>query len=646
MAEPVARRADVTSGTDNVSIYEQLKGEMDFGFDRDLDEIYAKHKEERDKRMRNDFEQQFVHVNFDEHAEHLVKDPYIPDTPREAVDEDIDVLVLGGGWVGLLTAARLKEHGITNLRIVDGAGDFGGTWYWNRYPGAQCDVQSYIYLPLLEETGYVPKERYSYAPEIKEHAQRIGKHFDLYKDTLFHTWITEVRWNEDASRWVVKTSQGDTLRARFVTLGSGSASRPRLPGIPGIDKFKGHSFHTSRWDYDYTGGGPNGELTKLADKRVAVIGTGASAIQAIPHVGASAKATFVFQRTPSSVNPRRNETTPKEWVESLTPGWQARVMRDFERVEWGQAPQESILLRESMVKVQEFVDKIKSHVDVSSLTREEKMEIAELADLMTMADVRTHVDQIVTRKENADLLKPWYGFFCKRPTFTDNYLPTFNRPNVTLVDVSSTQGVERITEKGLVANGFEYEVDGIIYASGFEITSDFKHRIGIPIYGIDGQSIYDHWSEGYRTMDGIMCHGFPNLFVLGGLFTQSLSFNYTTPIDSQARHTAYIIDTLKQHGIKAVQPSREAEDAFIEEQLRPSRNPFAMRFGGQPDSCTPGYYNQEGKPADERRDTRRETYVHGSAAYWKKLEKWRNDGQLEGLEVSFEEKESNGSITR
>ena len=620
-------------GADNMSIYEQLKDEMDFGFDRDLEQIYAKHEEERDKRIRKDYDQQFVHVDFDAHAEHLVTDPYLSAAPRDAVDEDIDVLVLGGGWVGLLTAARLKERGITNIRIVDGAGDFGGTWYWNRYPGAQCDVQSYIYLPLLEETGYIPKERYSYAPEIKAHAQRIGKHFDLYPNTLFHTWITEMRWDEDASHWVVTTDRGDTFRARFVTMGTGSASRPRLPGIPGIDTFKGHTFHTSRWDYDYTGGGPEGGLTKLADKRVAVIGTGASGIQAIPHVGASAKETFVFQRTPSSVNPRGNEATPKAWAESLTPGWQARLMRDFERVEWGQPPQESILLRESMVKIKDNVDKVKSHVDMSALTRAQKMEVAELGDLMTMAGVRDYVDEVVTRKEHAELLKPWYGFFCKRPTFSDDYLPTFNRPNVTLVDVSSTQGVERITEKGLVANGIEYEVDCIIYASGFEITSDFKHRIGIPIYGVNGQSIYDRWRDGYRTLHGMMTQGFPNLFVLGGLFTQTLSFNYSTPLDSQARHAAYIIDTLNQRDAKTVQPSQDAVDAFVEEQLKPARNPFAMRFGGQPESCTPGYYNQEGRPTDERRDIRLEGYAHGSAVYWKKLEDWRNAGQLEGLEV-------------
>ena len=621
-------------GADDMSIYEQLKDKLDFGLDLDLEEIQAKYKDERDKRIRKDYDQQFVHVDFNEHAEYLVTDPHTRVTPRDAVDEDVEVLILGGGWVGLLTAARLKERGVTNIRIVEGAGDFGGTWYWNRYPGAQCDVMSYIYLPLLEETGYIPKERFSYAPEIFEHAQRIGKHFDLYRNALFHTWLTDMRWDEAASHWVVTTSRGDTIRAQFVSFGTGSASRPRLPGIPGIDEFKGHRFHTSRWDYDYTGGGPDGGLTKLADKRVAVIGTGASAIQVIPHVGESAKEMFVFQRTPSTVSPRGNGPTPEAWARSLQPGWQGRLLRDFDSITAGNPPTEEILMAAGgLGRTREFIDKMISQLDVSEMTIEQQAEVAALADHVMMANIRKRVDRYVTREEHAELLKPWYPFWCKRPTFADNYLPTFNRSNVTLVDVSSTQGVERITEKGVVANGIEYEVDCIIYASGFEITSDFEQRIGVPIYGIDGQSIYEHWSDGYRTMHGIMAHGFPNLFVLGGLFSQTLSYNYCTPLDSQARHVAYIVDELNKRHAKAAHPSEEAEAAFIEEQLEPVFNPFAVQFGGSPESCTPGYYNQEGKPTDERRDNRLEGYVHGSGAYWKKLEGWRNAGQLEGLEV-------------
>ncbi|MGA9276231.1 flavin-containing monooxygenase [Ilumatobacter sp.] len=614
-----------------MSLYEQLKDQIDFGFDPD--DLAAKYAEERNKRVRTDFDQQFVRVGPNARSESFVADPYTPLTPRDAVDENVEVIVLGGGWVGLLAAARLKEAGHTNIRIIEGAGDFGGTWYWNRYPGAQCDVQSYVYLPLLEETGYVPKERYSYAPEIYEHAQRIGKHFDLYEDALFHTWITDMRWDEAAAHWTVATNRGDTIRAQFATIGTGPAARPRLPGIPGLDDFTGHTFHTSRWDYDYTGGDTTGGLTKLADKRVAVIGTGATGIQVVPHVGEWAKETYVFQRTPSTVSPRGNESTPEWFTESMPSDWQSQLLRDFDQMSAGNAPREKILEGESLFRIRAYLDQIRSHVDMSTFDIGQMKELADLADYMCMTDVRARVDEIVTDKDDAELLKPWYGFFCKRPTFSDNYLPTFNCPNVTLVDVSSTKGVERITEKGLVANGVEYEVDCIIYASGFEITSDFKQRMTVPIHGIGGEPLVDHWDDGYRTMHGIMSHGFPNLFVLGGLFSQTLSPNYCSPLDGQARHVAYIVDTVGKRGNRAIQPSAEAEEAFVHEQLEPGYNPLAVVLGGAPETCTPGYYNQEGRPAGERRDNRLEGYVHGSAAYWSKLEGWREDDELDGLEV-------------
>ena len=238
-------------------------------------------------------------------------------------------VIVGGGFGGLLAAARLQKVGITNIRIIEKAGDFGGTWYWNRYPGAQCDIESYVYLPLLEETGYIPKEKYSFAPEIFAHAQRIGKHFNLYERACFQTQIKEARWDDEERRWTVKTDRGDVFKARFVIMSSGPLNRPKLPAIPGIEKFKGHTFHTSRWDYDYTGGDTTGGLHKLADKRVGIIGTGATAIQSVSHLGQHAKQLYVFQRTPSSVDERGNKPTDPEWVKTLTPGWQAYRNNNF-----------------------------------------------------------------------------------------------------------------------------------------------------------------------------------------------------------------------------------------------------------------------------------------------------------------------------
>src|SRR5499427_7725769 len=290
--------------------------------------LREKYRLERDKRLRPDANAQWVEVKGD--FRHYIDDPYVePGFTRAPLTDEVDALVIGGGFGGLLAAARLREAGVERIRILEKGGDFGGTWYWNRYPGAQCDIESYVYLPLLEETGYIPKEKYSFAPEIFEHAQRIGKHFNLYEKACFQTQIKEARWNEETQRWTVATDQGDVFQARFVIMSSGPLNRPKLPGLPGIEKFKGHTFHTSRWDYNYTGGDTTGGLHKLHDKRVGIIGTGATAIQCVSHLGEHAKQLYVFQRTPSSVDERGQKPTDQEWVKTLKPGWQTRRNYNF-----------------------------------------------------------------------------------------------------------------------------------------------------------------------------------------------------------------------------------------------------------------------------------------------------------------------------
>src|SRR5579885_3829784 len=267
------------------------------GLDFDPDALRARYREERDKRIRPDGTDQYVEVKGD--FSRYIDDPYVePGFTRAPLNDAVEVLIIGGGFGGLLAGARLRQAGVQDIRVVEKGGDFGGTWYWNRYPGAQCDIESYIYLPLLEETGYIPKEKYSYAPEILEHARRIGRKFDLYRNALFQTQIKEIRWSQEQARWIVTTDRADRISARFVVMSNGPLNRPKLPGVPGIDRFKGHSFHTSRWDYAYTGGDSEGNLTKLADKRVGIIGTGATAIQSVPHLGRWAKHLYVFQRTP------------------------------------------------------------------------------------------------------------------------------------------------------------------------------------------------------------------------------------------------------------------------------------------------------------------------------------------------------------
>ncbi len=605
------------AATDNPLSREKL------GFDPDA--LAKRYALEREKRVRPDAEAQFVQLSHDSPFanKYLEEDPYCEPETRSPLKDKREVIVIGGGWVGMLTAARLIQAGVRDVRIVESGGDFGGTWYWNRYPGAQCDIESYSYLPLLEETGYVPKLRFSYASEIYEHAQRIGQHFNLYKDAVFQTWVTELRWLEDEAMWLVSTNRGDEMRARHVCLGTGPANRPRLPGIPGVESFKGHSFHTCRWDDDYTGGGPEGNLTGLKDKNVAIIGTGATAVQCVPALGKSAKQLYVFQRTPSSVDLRNNAETDPEWAKNLKPGWQKERQKKFGEAFLG-GPIDPAFVDDGWTRLTRNLKAMASQVEGKAPG------LVQMADFKTMEDIRGLVDDAVKDPEVAEKLKAYYNQFCKRPTFNDYYLDTFNRTNVELVDVSATQGVEAITESAIVANGKEYPVDCIVYASGFEITSSYERRLGIPVFGIEGQSIYDHWQDGMRTMHGLMVSGFPNLFLCGGGFVFQLGANYAHGIDVQAGHVAYTISELASRGIKSANVSNEAEERWIADQLETKGSGFVL--GGSPDTCTPGYYNQEGT-TKRYRNVRRETYSKGVGAYMKLLREWREDGGLNGLEL-------------
>src|SRR5258706_426818 len=296
------------------------------GFDPEA--LREKYRQERDKRLRADANDQYVEVKGD--FAHYVDDPYVkPGFARAPLFDEAEVVVIGGGFGGLLAGARLRGGGVGDLRIIERGGDFGGTWYWNRYPRAVCGVEAYIYPPPLEEIGYGPKEKYTRAPEILAHSAAIGRKYDLYRGALFQTEVTEMRWDDEAARWIVSTNRGDRLKARFVAMSNGPLNRPKLPGIRGIESFKGHSFHTSRWDYGYTGGGPDGGLTGLCGNRVGIIGTGATAVQCVPHLGEAAEHLYVFQRTPSSIDVRANRDTDPEWANSLRAGWHKQRMDNF-----------------------------------------------------------------------------------------------------------------------------------------------------------------------------------------------------------------------------------------------------------------------------------------------------------------------------
>ena len=584
--------------------------------------LRARYDLERERRLRADGNAQYREITGE--FAHYLDDPYVaPGFTREAIVRDVDVLVVGGGFGGLLAAARLRAAGYDDLCIIEKAGDFGGTWYWNRYPGAACDTESYIYLPLLEETGYMPVSKYARAPEILAHSQRIGRHFDLYRSALFQTVITGMRWHADDARWHVDTSRHDVLRARFVVLAGGPLNRPKLPGIPGVESFQGHSFHTSRWDYAYTGGDAAGGLTGLRDKRVGIIGTGATAVQCVPHLGAGAKELFVFQRTPSSVDVRNDRPTDAQWVQGLQPGWQRQRMDNFSTVISGGRFEEDLvndgwtdLITTILLAARGKTLPGQAMADTEALIQQ--------ADYQKMERVRARVDAVVKDRATAEALKPWYNQFCKRPCFHDQYLDTFNRPNVHLVDTQG-QGVERITERGVVVAGREFPLDCLIYGTGFEVGTDFTRRLGFEVWGRDGLALTDKWKHGAQTFHGLTTRGFPNLFVMT---TQQSgqSANFQHMLDEQSHHIAYILGEVKARGLRTLEASAEAEADWVATIVKyaQARQPYL-------NECTPGYYNNEGRP--DERTARNSQFWRGPMVFIRLLDAWRKDGNLPGLEV-------------
>jgi cyclohexanone monooxygenase len=605
-------------------------GPTDTSDDIDIPALREKYLHERDKRLRPEGSKQYLELE-GEFAKFYEVDPYTPVSSRDPIADDVEVAVLGGGIAGLLAGAYLKKGGVADVRVIEMGGDFGGVWYWNRFPGIQCDNDAYCYIPLLEELDYVPTKKYADGAEIYAHCRNIGKHFGLYDGAIFSTQVSEVRWDESIKRWRLSTNRGDDIRARFVVMTQGSFNRPKLPGIPGIRGFKGHQFHSARWDYEYTGGDANGGLHKLHNKRVALVGTGATGVQLVPHLGRDAQHLYVFQRTPSSVDVRGNKPTDPQWAASLQPGWQEERKRNFHR--W--SPQGEGVVFDEPDMVCDFWTEIGRNLtariaameDPASLSIEQIIAMREEEDYKVMERLRRHVEAVVDDPDTAEALKPYYRFLCKRPCSNDEYLPTFNRPNVTLVDVSECKGVERVTEKGLVANGVEYEVDCIIWASGFEITTEISRRYAIDVIeGRDGLSLFDHWRDGYKSLHGMTSVGFPNQFFTG--FIQGgVSGNTTAMFEQQAEHIAYIISEAIAHGATTVEPSQQAQDDWVKtiREVSIDTTEFAV-------SCTPGYYNNEGGGGGEGiRSAIGDFYAPGFYAFAELIEEWREKGDLEGL---------------
>ena len=577
------------------------------------DELRQKYRLERDKRVRVDGNDQYLEVKGD--FSYFVEDPYIDEEiSRDSLEKTFHTVIIGGGFGGVLSGARLREQGIDDFRIIEKGGDFGGTWYWNRYPGASCDIESYIYFPLLEETSFIPKRKYTDAAETLDYFKVLSDKFSLKENALFQTEVNEVKWISDEKLWFIKTNRQDSIKARYVIHANGFLNRPKLPAMKGINDYQGHTFHTSRWDYAYTGGNSNGNLNNLRNKKVAIIGTGATAVQCVPHLAAGAKKLYVFQRTPSSIDERNNSNTDIDWFNSQKSGWQKERKENFEGFLTGNftdkdlvndgwteifrtilggliknGPSKLVLL--SWVLTAPFYKNfykvgLRTYIRnkfMNFVTREDINKKVEIVDFQKMEKVRARADALVNDPKTAESLKPYYRQLCKRPCFHDEYLQAFNNDNVELIDTDG-QGVKELSAEGIIHDGKEYKVDCIIFASGFEVGTDYSRRCGYQVSGIDGMTLSEKWKDGLATFHGIHSKGFPNSFFYGP-GQGPMTANFTHSLDEQSAHVAYILKQLDKKNMKYVEASEEAESDWINTIISKARNMQSFQ-----EACTPGYY--------------------------------------------------------
>jgi cation diffusion facilitator CzcD-associated flavoprotein CzcO len=601
----------------------------------DPEAVHAKYLAERDKRLvegRADIRD----LDHDDVFGHYRDDPFTPFVERAPVSDEEDVVILGGGIAGVLVGAELRKRGVERIRLVDQAGGIGGTWYWNRYPGVMCDVESYIYMPMLEEFGYIPKDRYASGNEIRGHLERIAERYRLMDEALWHTDVTRAEWHDDEGRWHVHTDRGDDIACRWYVLGAGILNLMKLPCIPGMEDFAGHSFHTARWDYDYTGGrsdydytgdGTDELLDKLEDKTIALLGTGASGIQALPPLARSAKHVYVFQRTPSAIGVRDNHPTDEAFGEDLEPGWQKRRMDNFQAVMLGRtvdrdAVDDGWTHHYAVVNNPPYVE---------GMTRQEFMQNAEALDYGIMEEHRQRVDEVVADHAVAECLKPYYRYICKRPCFHDEYLGAFNSPNVTLIDCPA--GIDKITAEGPVVDGKRYDVNCLVYGTGFEAErTPLSRRVGHEIVGRHGVTLEEQWADGPVTLFGILSRDFPNMFALPAPSQQSVvTVNYTQLAVLGAEFVGTTIGLLRDAGIDVFDVSAEAQESWVQEIVGTYTDISRVMS-----ACTPSRINNEGHP--ETISPKAGNYGGGFGdwfAYRDIVEKWLADGRFNGLELDL-----------
>jgi cyclohexanone monooxygenase len=472
----------------------------------------------------------------------------------EMPESDFDVVIVGAGFAGLYMLHRLRGMGLSGLVLESGSG-VGGTWYWNRYPGARCDVESMQYSYQFSEElqqEWEWSERYATQPEILRYANHVADRFDLRRDIRFDTRVTAATFDEAAGHWVVETDDGAAVSARFCVMATGCLSSPNMPKFEGLDRFEGAIYHTGRWPHeevDFTG------------QRVAVIGTGSSAIQSIPLIAQQAAQLFVFQRTPNYAVPAHNASLEPDTVREIKADY-AGLRERAKQLPTG------FLIRPNTASALEVTPEERQH-QYEARWREGGLPfMAAFSDLLLDAEanetaaefVRGKIREVVDDPEVAESLCPSNFIGGKRLCVDSGYFETFNRSNVILIEVSESP-LEEITRGGVRAKGEEFKVDTIVLATGFDAMTGALLKIDIR--GRDGLTLGEKWAEGPRTYLGLAVAGFPNLFTITGPGSPSV---FTNMIPSIEQHVDWISDCLgfmRERGLARIEPSVEAENGWV-----------------------------------------------------------------------------------
>lgn len=647
-----------------------------------LEKARRKYAEEANKRLRPEGAAQFLPLNeaINDRLHSLLDDPWADHAALNAKASPIqenDVVrffVLGAGFGGLVYAIRLIKSGVATadeIRIVDAAGGFGGTWYWHRYPGLHCDLESYCYLPLLEETGYIPSKKYAPAAEIRGYAEKIAQKWKLDNTTLFRSDVQHVAWDDAEDLWTIFFTERrgpgveaikHRVKAQYVYLAAGVLTKPQVPKIPGLLSYKGDIFHTSRFNYDVTGGSQDDQtLSNLRDKRVAIVGTAATAVGAIPTLARFAKELYIVQRTPAYVKARNQYTTDVDEFERTVAGktgWQFERQINLNRhMTNAVLPGQPNLVNDGWTDMPAYSAVMGSPahgiVEPSANDEEQRATWFHALDLPHMEAVRQRVSDIVKDRDTAEKLKPWYPSWCKRPTFSDEYLQAFNEPHVHLVDTDG-KGPSHATERGLVVAGQEYPVDVVIFSTGYSVAGGRNGgspagRVGIEVFGRNGLSLDEKWRKnGAATLHGYATNAFPNLF-FSGTSQATITGNNVFMLGLIARHVVHwILEAERRVGEEKraiVEVTRKAEEAHSAEIVK--RAPFFSSLAG----CTPGYFNGHGQqasenPVEKKKQARSVVWAEGTVSFLEHIGKWRNEGQLRGLEITSRPKVSTRRLSK